>query len=108
MATIFTLDTFFVRRVAPNEDEEFRRATSLAAELGTDQTDEPRSVWAGSSYGSRLTEIRRTMPGGTLALTAEAQRIVDKHAIGGNVTAAGDDLRIGINIMLTREGLIRG
>jgi hypothetical protein len=107
MAELLTLDNFFKRRPTSEESETVRKTTSLAAELLTDRTDDPTSVWNGEAYGSQLSEIRRTLPGGTLAITAETQRVVDRHAIDAGVSAAADGLRIGINIQLTPEGLIR-
>jgi hypothetical protein len=104
---LVTLDSFFARRATASQSEAVRKVTSLAAELLTDQTDDPTSVWNGEEYGSRLTEIRQTLPGGKLAITAETQRVVDRHAIDAGVSAAADGLQIGINIMVTSEGLLR-
>lgn len=105
---IITLDDFWKRRPTDRESANVRKVVSLTADLMTDQTDETRSIWAGSTYGGRLTEIRRTMPGGTLALTSETQRIADKHAAGGKVVTTADGFRIGLDITLTEEGLSLG
>lgn len=108
MAELLTLDDWFKRRETSEETETVRRTASLAAELGTDLQDTERSTWTvDGQYGSKVAEIRR-IPGATLALTAEVQRVVDRHAVGGTVTTDTDELRIDVDITLGTDGLNRG
>ena len=102
---IITLDDYF--RTPPANVPRMRKIASLAAEYGTNRVDNPDSVWSGIDYGGAIEEIR-AIPGATLAMSAETQRISDRHAVGGDVTIADDGARIGVTMRLTREGLDLG
>lgn len=99
---IITLDDFFRR--PPDDVPQIRQIVSLAAEIGTDRGENPDSVWSDIDYGGNVKEIS-SVPGATLALSAEFQRIADRHAVGGDVVVTQDATAIGARITITPEGL---